>query len=321
MRWMAVAAAVAAIAACGDDGKGQADATPALPGVEAYLPVSAYDCTAAGPFEPPARPHPLNCFADFACTSDLVAGHRMANPFAPENSLSGARAAILLGVDIIETDVRMSSDGQVVLIHDGDVNRTTDGVGDVNTFTLAELQALTIEPEADDPPGDFSCARVLTLAELFAVTRDKIVVELEVKDSDAGVASAEYLRDNNLYGQAFLLCSANECAAARAAVPDVPIMSRPQAADEVTGALDYIPGPIIVHIDAVPAFWTDDVLAQIHTANAKVFANAFILGDGAALGLGDLSQYHELFDGGIDVIQSEFPQFALQALGRLTPGQ
>jgi len=295
------------------------DAIPALPGPAAYLDVSQYDCSATTAVTPPTRPHSLDCFADFACTSPLVVGHRHANPFAPENSLSGARAAILLGVDIIETDVRLSSDGHVVLIHDGDVNRTTNGTGDVSSFTLAELQQLTVEPEADDPPGDFSCDRIPTIDELFAVTRGKIVVELEVKNTQAGVKAAEYLRDNNLYGEAFLLCSPSECAAARAVVADVPIMTRPQEAGEVTAELAYTPPPIIVHIDAVPTFWTDDIVSQIHAANAKVFANAFILGDGAALGLGDLSQYDQLFDGGIDVIQSEFPHYALQSLGRVSP--
>lgn len=319
MRWLVLTMLVAH-AGCGDDsGGGAADASPQLPGVAAYLDVSRYDCLASGPIVPPARPHALDCFATPQCTSPLVTGHRMANPFAPENSLAAARAAILLGVDIIETDVRMTSDNQVVLIHDGDVDRTTSGVGDVSSYSLAELQALALVPEVDDPTGDFSCERVPTLDELFAVTRDKIVVELEVKDTAAGVAAAEYLRDNGLYGQAFLLCDPGECAAARAAVPDVPIMTRPQQASEVATELDYEPAPIMVHIDAVPAFWTDAVLVQIHSANAKVFANAFVLGDGAALGLADFGQYHQLFAGGIDVIQSEFPHYALQALGRLAP--
>lgn len=303
---------------CGGGGSAAPDATPALPGVEAYLDVSAYDCSAAGPFVAPARPHGLDCFSDPGCSSTLIVGHRMANPFAPENTLSAARAAILLGVDVIETDVRLTSDGEVVLIHDGDVNRTTDGVGNVDTFTLAELQNLAIVPEADDPPGDFSCDRVPTLAELFALTRDQVVVELEVKNTDAGIKAAEYLRDNGLYGQAYLLCSASECAAVRAAVADVPIMTRPQSADEVAAELSYTPGPIMVHIDAVPGFWEPAVVDQIHNAGAKVFANAFLLGDGAALGLGDLSQYHELVDGGIDAIQSEYPHWALQALDRVS---
>lgn len=303
----------------GSSGDTSPDATRPLPGVASYLTPSSYDCTASGAITPPSRPHALGCFADASCTSPLVTGHRHANPFGPENSLSAARAAILLGVDIIETDIRLSADGHVVLIHDGDVNRTTDGAGDVDDKTLAELQALNIEPESDDPPGDFSCERIPTLDELFAVTRDKIVVELEVKSTAAGVEAARYLRDNNLYGQAFLLCSNSECQAARAAVPDVPIMTRPKAADEVADALDFDPEPLLVHIDYTPAFLTDAVVTQIHGAGAKVYANAFLFGDGGALGSGDLSQYQQLFADGLDVIQAEYPHYALQALGRLQP--
>jgi glycerophosphoryl diester phosphodiesterase len=318
-RTLALAIALIGCSCGSSDGDSNPDATPPLPGVAGYLSPSSYDCSATGPFEPPARPAALGCFADDSCDTPLVTGHRMANPFAPENTLSAARAAILLGVDIIETDIRLSSDGQVVLVHDGDVNRTTDGVGNVGDLTLAELRALKIEPETDDPPGDFSCERIPTLDELFAITRDKVVVELEVKDSAAGAVAAAYVRDNNLYGQAFLLCSNSECEAARAAVADVPIMTRPKAPDEVAGALAFTPGPILVHIDPTRTFLTDQVVGQIHAAGAKVYANGFVFGDGAALGSGDLSQYLQLFEDGLDVIQSEYPHYALQALGRLQP--
>ena len=110
------------------------DAYAPLPGVEAYLPAESYDCRASGPFVAPSRPHPLTCFSDPECAGRLAVGHRFANGFAPENTLSALRAAILLGVDIVETDLRMTSDGYVVHIHDSDVNRTTNGFGDVDAL-------------------------------------------------------------------------------------------------------------------------------------------------------------------------------------------
>jgi glycerophosphoryl diester phosphodiesterase len=306
--------------ACGDSGNdGQPDAASPLPSVEAYLPASAYDCSATGPFAAPPRPHAADCFSDPACDARLVAGHRMANPFAPENSLSALRAAILLGFDIVETDVRLTADGEVVFVHDGDIDRTTNGVGDIDTLTLDEIRAFDLEPETDDPPGDFACEKVPTLDEVFGLARGQIVVELEAKGSEAAAASAAYLRDNALLDQAFILCDANECAAARAEVSDVAIMSRPGDAGEVTGAIDYAPQPIMVHIDPLDSFLTDEVVAQIHGASAKVYANAFLVGDAAALASNDLSLYLQMFEDGLDVIQAEYPHYALQALGRLTP--
>jgi glycerophosphoryl diester phosphodiesterase len=313
----ALLVAILALGACGDDANTAPDARPLPPDADAYLPTASYDCRATGPFTAPARPHSLDCYADLDCDSPLITGHRIANPFAPENTLSALRAAILLGVDIVETDIRLSSDGVVVFIHDDTVDRTTRSNGLVQSLTAAQLQELEIEFETGDPDGDFGCDTIPTIDEIFALSRDQIVVELEIKDSNAGVVAAEYLRDNGLYGQSFLLCDPAECAAARAAVPDVPIMSRPGDPDEVAAEIAYDPPPEIVHIDAISTFLTADVVGQIHGVGAKVFANGFIRGDGPALGSGDYSGYLQLFEDGLDVIQAEFPHLGLQALGRI----
>lgn len=307
-------------AACGDGAAdGQPDATPPLPELGAYLPAQAYDCSAAGPFEPPPRPAPAGCFADSTCDQRLVAGHRMANPFAPENSLSALRAAILLGVDIAETDVRLTADGALVMIHDSEIDRTTNGVGDVAALTLDELRGYRLEPETDDPPGDFSCERIPTMDEVFELARDRIVVELEAKGAAAAAVSAAYLRDHDLLDRAFILCDPDECAAARAEVANVALMTRPGSAAEVAAALEYAPGPIMVHIDPTRDFLTVEVVDQLHAAGAKVYANAFLVGDAAALASDDLSLYVGMFEDGLDVIQAEYPHYALHALDRLTP--
>jgi glycerophosphoryl diester phosphodiesterase len=242
----------------------------------------------------------------------------MATPFAPENSLSALRAAILLGVDIVETDVRLTADGEIVILHDRSVDRTFEGSGDINTLTLAEAQSLTMHANPS-LGGDFSCERLPTLAELMAIAAGRIVVELEVKESDAGVAAATYLRDNDLYASAFLLCDPSECAALRLAVPDAPIMTRPESANEVATETQYDPAPIMVHIDAYDDFLTDEVIDLIHGVGAKVYANAFLAADVEALSSGNLEPYLALYGGGLDVAQTELPHYALTALGRLSP--
>ena len=288
--------------------------TGPLPSAAEVLAPGRYDCTATGPFEPPARPHPSTCFMDPACEADLVVGHRLATPFAPENSLAALRAAILLGVDVVETDVRLTADGRVVLLHDGSVDRTTTGTGAVSGYTLAALQRLRL---TDGPAGDFSCEAVPTLEDALALSVGRVVLELEVKDTAAGVAAAQYLKAHALYGQAFLLCGAAECRAVRAAVPDAPIMSRPQAPDEVPAEVDYDPPPIMVHIDPTEAFTAPAVLARIHAVGAKVYANGFVLGDARASLADDLEGYAEVFGLGVQVMQVENPHWALLGQGRL----
>ena len=68
--------------------------------------------------------------------------HRGVSTDAPENTMAAFRAAVELGVDQIETDIRVSRDGELVLIHDATVDRTTNGSGRVDSMTLEELRSL-----------------------------------------------------------------------------------------------------------------------------------------------------------------------------------
>ena len=73
----------------------------------------------------------------------LLVAHRGGARLAPENTLAACRAAVdVWGADMLETDVRLSRDGQVMAIHDGTVDRTTDATGAVASFSAAELGRL-----------------------------------------------------------------------------------------------------------------------------------------------------------------------------------
>ena len=71
-----------------------------------------------------------------------VIAHRGGSARAPENTLEAMRLAIADGADGLEFDVRLSADGEVVVIHDSTVDRTTDGAGAVERMTLAKLISL-----------------------------------------------------------------------------------------------------------------------------------------------------------------------------------
>ena len=87
--------------------------------------------------------------------------HRGTTIFAPENTLPALEKAIELGAEYVEIDVRYSSDNVPVLIHDPEVDRTTNGSGNVGELTLAELKQL----DAGFWFGDeFAGTRIPTLA-------------------------------------------------------------------------------------------------------------------------------------------------------------
>lgn len=109
----------------------------------------------------------------------LVCGHRGDRVHGLENTMTAFRLAVEAGVDMIETDVRMTADGALILMHDEDVSRTTDGQGLVKDKTLSQIRRLNAAVHSDfapEPPA--------TLKELleFATEHPKLLLNIEFKD-------------------------------------------------------------------------------------------------------------------------------------------
>lgn len=105
-----------------------------------------------------------------------VVCHRGNHVDAPENTMDAFSEAIRVGADYFETDLRTTKDGAIVLMHDGSVDRTTDGHGAVRDLTLAEIRALHIK-RARRPDE-----RVPTFEEALALARGKIHIYMDIKD-------------------------------------------------------------------------------------------------------------------------------------------
>jgi len=100
-----------------------------------------------------------------------VAAHRGWRSKYPENTIEAFEAALTLDVDQLETDVRITKDGELILIHDDTVNRTTNGSGKVCDHTLAELKAL------DAGNG----AKIPTLIEFMEFVKDHPTITLDIE--------------------------------------------------------------------------------------------------------------------------------------------
>ena len=112
----------------------------------------------------------------------LKIGHRGARAYEPENTLSSFRRALELGVDAVELDVRRTKDNELVVIHNADVNKTTDGSGAVNELTLEEIQRFVTEkgehvPTLEDVL-DAVAKRVKVLVELKETGTEEQVIDL-----------------------------------------------------------------------------------------------------------------------------------------------
>ncbi len=105
----------------------------------------------------------------------VVVAHRGASSTHPENTLDSFEAALSLGARLVETDVRLTADGEPVLLHDPDVARTTEGRGPVHELTLAQVRALNAGTR--ERP-----ARIPTLREALELLAGRGGIALEIKN-------------------------------------------------------------------------------------------------------------------------------------------
>jgi len=101
----------------------------------------------------------------------LKIGHRGAYGYAPENTLKSFQKAIELGVDVIELDVQVCKSGELVVIHDDTVDRTTNGSGLVKKLKLTDLKKF------DAGKGE----RIPILEEVLGLVNRKVRVNIELK--------------------------------------------------------------------------------------------------------------------------------------------
>ena len=125
----------------------------------------------------------------------LVVGHRGFSGVAPENTVASFKKAMEIGVDMIELDVHLSKDGQVVVIHDDTLNRTTNGKRKVGSYTLNELKQLDAGSWFS---SEFSGEKIPTLREVLELTRGCTTLNIELKKGDSGPYTIVDLADRAL---------------------------------------------------------------------------------------------------------------------------
>jgi len=182
-------------------------------------------------FVPVVSAEPLE--SQVAMPSRGICAHRGASETHPENTILAFREAIRLGAVMIEFDVALSRDGQLVLLHDSTVDRTTNGKGPVSGLTLEELKKL-------DAGGwkakHFAGAQVPTLDEALAMMPENIWLNVHLKedpatrDKLAADVTARIVAHRRLH-QAFLACSAAAAKAARKTHPRIQICNMERQAN------------------------------------------------------------------------------------------
>jgi len=109
-----------------------------------------------------------------------IFAHRGASAYAPENTIAAFSLAEQMGADGVELDVQMTSDGEIVVIHDETVDRTTNGQGWVKDLTLAQIKRFDASMGNEEYAGE----RIPTLDEVFdCLAESQMMINIEIKDS------------------------------------------------------------------------------------------------------------------------------------------
>ena len=272
-----------------------------------------------------ARPAPTTAYVTgLPDRRPLVIGHADDSGLGlvPGNTLAHLERMADLGVDVLDVDLHLSSDGQVVLIHDGAVDRTTNGSGQVSDMTLAELQALDAGYRWTTDGGATFPFRgqgyqIATLADALERFPDwPMVMEIKQETPSMAQALCQVLRDHGAT-QRVIVPSSREQALAdfRAACPEVAT-----AADtnEVTWSVGlsmvglggvispaYAAAQVPLSSSGIPVV-TPGWVSAMHSRGVKVDVWTI---DGPA-------EMQRLIDLGVDAIFTNRPDVLLKLLGR-----
>jgi len=268
-----------------------------------------------------AKPIPSHPFFD-PQEGVLVIAHRGGRRLWPENTLYAYQKAAALGVDVLEMDVHSTGDGVLVMMHDDTVDRTTDGSGPIQDYSLAALQALDAGYHWTDDEGVTYPYRgqgivVSTLDEVFTALPD-IRMNIEIKQSEPSIVQplCEMIRDHDMTERVLIASFDQDTVRAfRDACPEVATTA---GEDEVY----LLYGLSFVYLGNLYSPSAEAVQVPEQRGSIYVLIPRFVK---AAQGrnmdvhvwtVNELDDMQRMLDAGVDGIITDYPDRLLDLLGR-----
>jgi glycerophosphoryl diester phosphodiesterase len=204
----------------------------------------------------------------------MVAAHRCAHTKFPENSIAAVKEAIAQDIDIIETDIRMTKDGILVIMHDESIARTTGHKGKIEEMTYAELQQYPLLFN-----GKPSTEKIPTFEEVLTAAKDKILIDIDFKaeGEEATRKTYDMIVKHKMEDQVlFFIYDHTEAPGLRKLNPAIPIMPRVHNEAETNEVLamgdkDGQKFPVI-HVD--DSFYADSIVSPAIRRGTRVWINA-----------------------------------------------
>ena len=229
-----------------------------------------------------------------------IAHHRGAARYAPENTLACLQKSIALGADFVEFDVRTTSDQVLVLMHDGSLDRTTNGQGPVSSQTAAALKTL----DAGSWFGPAFRGTPIPLLDDFLKAMDaKTRLYFDAKEITPERLVA-VLQHHGMTDRACVYQSADYLERLMKLAPDIRRMPAVRSAEELDGIVTRLK-PFAV--DMRWSILSKSLIEQCHARGIRVYSDA--LGPNESI-----DKYQQAIRDGIDVIQTDYPLQVLRAL-------
>ena len=218
--------------------------------------------------------------SDALTRTPVIIGHRGNPTNAPENSISSYRIAYKNGADIVETDVYLSKDGEVVVMHDSDISRTTTGTGNIESLTLEQLKSYNLWGEGDKFKSQFPDEKIPTLRKIFELMREceGLKLFIEIKTSKIAVCEkiVELAKEYGMMERISVISfSIDQCANMHKYAPEIScgyLMGAPKGSaspELAANALNAVIGQVVSRNTTFNPAYTTLTYDFLQAANAR----------------------------------------------------
>jgi glycerophosphoryl diester phosphodiesterase len=229
-----------------------------------------------------------------------IAMHRGASRYAPENTLPAYEKAIRMGADLVEFDVRTASDGGLFLLHDGDLDRTTNGSGPLSHVSSEVLARLDAGAWFGRP---FVSTRMPTLDQFLDAVGDRVDLYFDAKDI-APETLARVLDERGLVEKTVVYNGPEYLRRLREIDPRIrllPPLGDPAELEQRAAELKPYA------CDTAWEILSQELIDRCHTLGIRVFSDA--IGEHETI-----ADYQQAIGWGIDVIQTDYPLRVMRAV-------
>lgn len=229
----------------------------------------------------------------------LVCAHRAYHINSPENSLAAIKDAIKEKIAMVEIDIRQTKDGELILLHDKSLNRTTNGSGNVNDLTFQEVKQYKLLHQ-----NELTSQLIPSLKEVLELAKGKIYIDLDVKIENF-LKVYKLIKFYGMVNQ--VMFTVNDIATAKSLIANdeqtilMPIVRNQSDFDRYTMAnlnlsvLHYTSGSLYA-----------DLIDQAHSKKISVFKLVYV-NSSTTPDSDSYKQILKLIDLKVNIVQTDFP--------------